>query len=280
MMQAFKTYGSLVALLIAIGACQKMDEPALGSYPEDAVSPGGTLSFYAAMDGTGSDALRNAVDSMRAMFPASNSLTSVEGVSGKAMQGGTGTAIVYPSTNDFVKATSITVSLWLKHTESGKTEFLYGLVDDTYSGWSHSGLFLMMEHGSPTEAVVKMGIMDQWMEWPDSHKFPYPIMDGNWHHLAAAYDETTSKLSWYFDGEFVPDAPASATDVKKDGAARGPLNFTAAKKFIVGGWNKQGGADGPKDDWINSFSGSIDQFRLYNAALTADEIHDLFVNKQ
>ncbi len=278
-MHAFKTYSCLALSLLVLGSCQKMDRPDMGDYPEDATSPGGTLSFYAAMDGTGSDNLRNAVDSIRALFPASNTLTSTEGASGAAMKGGASTAIVYPSANQFVKATSFTVSLWIKHTESGRTEFLFGLQDDRYD-WSHSSLFMMMEHGSPTEATVKVGVMDQWMEWPDSHKFPRPIMDGSWHHFAVAYDEVSSKLSWYFDGALVPDAPASATDVKNSGNPRGALDFSPSKKFVIGGWNKQAGLTGPTDDWVNGFSGSLDQVRLYNTALTADEINSLYVSKQ
>ena len=78
----------LATAIVAIaGSCSKKDRPALGEYPVDANPPGGPLKFYTAFDGTTSDPLMNAVDSVRANFPASNPLESVDGVSGKAIKG-------------------------------------------------------------------------------------------------------------------------------------------------------------------------------------------------
>ena len=103
-------------------------------------------------------------------------------------------------------------------------------------------------------------------------------MDGNWHHLAFVYDQTTSKVSYYFDGGIVP-APASATNVTNGGAPRGGVNLTASNSLVIGGWNKHASLDGPTDDWISPFGGQMDQFRLYGTALSAAEIQALFTNK-
>src|SRR5689334_3641622 len=78
---------SIVAILL-FSACQKLDKPELASnYPKDANPPGGPLKFYTAFDGTTSNAAMNAVDSIRASFPSSNPLSSVDGISGKAVKG-------------------------------------------------------------------------------------------------------------------------------------------------------------------------------------------------
>jgi hypothetical protein len=37
---------------------------------------------------------------------------------------------------------------------------------------------------------------------------------------------------------------------------------------------------GPQDPWIHSYSGAMDQFRLYNKALTASEVTALFNSKR
>ncbi len=269
---------SSAILLVGAYSCQKMERPKLGNIIEDSNPPDGPLRFFAAMDGSGTDMLRNAVDSIKANFPSANGMTSIDGISGKAMQGGDGQAIVFPSANDFSKSTSFTIAFWMKNTDAGRTEFVFSLVDDRY-GWSHSGIFLMLEHGSPTATTFKFGLMDQWMEFPDGNKFQRPLLDGNWHHLAIAYDETTSKMSYYFDGEEVTGAPASAVNVTNGGSPRGPLDLTASRKFILGGWNKHGGASGPTDDWIKSYTGALDQFRLYNKVLTPSEILALFANR-
>lgn len=268
---------SALAVLV-LGSCQKMDRPSLGNYLTDSNPPDGPLKFYSAMNGTGTDMLRNAVDSIKANFPVSNDLTSVDGINGKGMKGVEDKSMVFPSSNDFPKATSFTISFWMKNTDGGRTEFVFSLVDDKY-GWHHSAIFLLLEHGSPTSTTFKLGLMDQWLEFPDGNKFPRPLLDGNWHHLAMAYDETTSKVTYYFDGLPVTGAPASATDVKNGGSPRGALDLTTAKKLIIGGWNKHGGAPGPSDSWIRNYSGSIDQFRLYNKALSASEVQNLYDNK-
>ena len=100
--------------LIAAG-CKKLDRPPLGDYPKDANPPGGPLKFYAAFDGTTTNPLMNAVDSIRANFPSSNPLVAVDGVEGKAIGGVDQKAILYPSANDFDKATSFTISFWEKN---------------------------------------------------------------------------------------------------------------------------------------------------------------------
>src|SRR5690348_13889459 len=188
-------------VLIAV-SCKKLDRPGWTEYPVDTNVPGGPLKFYAAFDGTTTNASMNAVDSIRANFAASNPLTTVDGIRGKAVQGVLDKAISYPSANDFKTATSFTVAFWFKRGVNNNTEFYFSLKDDTYD-WSHSSLFMMVEHGTATEAVVKVGVMDQWMEWPDANKMQKPLLDGNWHHFAIVYDETTSKMSYYFDGALV-----------------------------------------------------------------------------
>jgi len=272
-------FSALAIMVILIAAsCKKLDRPALGEYPVDNNPPGGPLKFYAAFDGTSASPVMNAVDSLKANFPSSNPLASVDGISGKAVQGAAGLAINYPSANDLKSATSFTIAFWFKRAVNDKTEFFFSFKDDTY-GWSHSSLFMMVEHGTATEATVKVGVMDQWMEFPDANKLQKPMLDGNWHHWAVVYDETTSKMSYYFDGEIVANPPASATDVLKDGNPRGKLDLTKSTNFVIGGWNKHANLDGPTDDWVGAFAGSMDQFRIYGTVLTGAEINELFTRK-
>lgn len=267
------------SLLVGLGGCQKMSRPTLGDYLKDANPPGGPLKFYAAFDGTTANPLMNAVDSIRANFASANPLTAVDGISGKAIKGVEGKTVTYAAANDFRLSTSMTIAFWMKNTDQGRTEFVFSLVDDKY-GWHHSAIFLLLEHGSPTATTLKLGLMDQWLEFPDGNKFQKPLLDGNWHHIAFVYDQTSSKMTYFFDGAALDSAPASATDVKNGGNPRGPLDMKGATKLIIGGWNKHGGSQGPTDDWIRSYTGSIDQFRLYGKALSAAEINALYTGKK
>lgn len=268
------------SLLLVLASCQKMDRPPLGDYPKDANAPGGPLKFYAAFDGTGTDVLRNAVDSIRANFPSSNPLVAIDGISGKGIQGATPKekAIKYPSANDFAGSTSWTIAYWIKHTPAtdGEPEFHFSLTSPDY--WHNSGLFLLVEKGGPdpgnsttTQMACKLAIEDYWVEFIGSSRLPNAL-NGQWHHIAFVYDATDSKVRAYVDGVL---AQTSGT-VMKNGSPRGATPFSNAGNLIVGGWNRHAGAAGPGDGWIHSFSGAMDQFRLYGKALTASEVQALF----
>ena len=64
-----------------------------------------------------------------------------------------------------------------------------------------------------------------------------------------------------------------------NGEPLGPLNLKNASNLVVAGWNKHVGLTGPTDAWISSFSGKMDQFRLYNKVLTPGEIQALYNSK-
>ncbi len=280
MKNRIKVLLSSAMVMLIISSCQKMDRPELGDYLTDdnQVLLPGDLRFFVDFNKTDGISPRwNASDSISGnpalLFP----LTYEPGINGNGIKGKDNSAILYLNANDIKKATSLTIAFWMKNTDAGRTEFLFSLVDEKY-GWSNSTTFLLLEHGSPTETTFKFSLMDQWLEFPDANKFPRPLLDGNWHHLAMVYDQTTSKVTYYFDGGVVP-APASATDVKNGANPRGALDFSTAKNLIIGGWNKHGSAKGPTDDWIKSYTGSLDQFRIYNKALTQAEVQALFNGK-
>lgn len=263
-----------IAVIIAGVGCQKMDRPGLGDYPKDKdphfpLYPGGPLKFYTAFDGTSTDKLMNAVDSVRANFPSENPLVSVNGISGKAIQGDGVKAIKFPNANDFSGVTSCTITMWVSNNVNPNTEFLFSLVSKDY--WHESAAFLLVEHATPTKCQLKFALQDHWVEYIDN--FDKPLFDGNWHHLAFAYDQTTSILKVYFDGAEVPTPGTSGN------LGLGALNLKSATNLVLAGWNKNADISGPTDGWISGFSGKIDQFRLYGKALTASEVLALYNSK-
>ena len=261
----------ILAASIGFTACKKLSRPLLGDYPKDANAPGGPLKFYAAFDGTTTNPLMNAVDSIRANFPSVNPLASIAGINGKAIQGNGTSAIKYPSANDFKVATSCTISMWINNTVNANTELLFSLYSKDY--WHESAAFLLLEHATPTKCQLKFALEDHWVEYIDN--FNKPLFDGNWHHLAFTYDETTSTVKVYFDGAEVP-LPAGAAG---NFAGLGKLTLQNATNLVVGGWNKHAGLSGPGDSWISGFTGKMDQFRMYGKVLTASEIQALYNSK-
>ena len=269
---------------VVLFSCQKMSRPKLGAYPQDSNPPGGPLKFFASFDGTTTNPLFNAVDSIRANFPQRNDLASIPGVSGRAVQGDVDKVVVYPSTNDLTSSTSFSIAYWIKNTPQARTEFIFSLVDGKY-GWHNSACYLLIENQTATKATVKLGLMDQWLEFVGANEYQKPIFDGNWHHMAFVYDETTSKMKYYFDGaEYTGNGastwPASITDVRNGGSPRGAVDFSTVRQLVIGGWNKHASLAGPTDGWIGTFTGGIDQFRLYGKALTAAEVSALFTGRK
>ena len=265
-----------IAVMLVAASCQKMDRPKLGNFPKDKdphfpLYPGGPLKFYTAFDGTTTDKLMNAVDSVRANFPADNPLVSVTGISGKGIQGNGTKAIKYPNANDFGTVTSCTISLWVNNTVNANTELLFSVADKDL--WHESAAFLLLEHATPVKCQLKFALMDHWVEYIDN--FNKPLFDGNWHHLAFTYDETTSTVKVYFDGAEVALPPGAAGNF----AGLGALDLKNATNLVIGGWNKHADISGPTDSWISAFTGKMDQFRLYGKALTASEILALYNSK-
>ena len=265
----------MMVLVVGVG-CKKTTRPALADYPADAdprfpLYPGGPLKFFAAFDGITTNPLMNAVDSIRANFPADNPLTSIAGVNGKGIQGNGTKAIKYASANDFNKSTSCTISMWVNNTVNPNTELYFSLASKDY--WHESAAFLLVEHATPTKCQLKFALEDHWVEYIDN--FIKPLFDGQWHHLAFTYDGTTSTVKVYYDGAEVPLPPGAAGNF----AGLGNLTLGNATNLVVGGWNKHAGLSGPTDSWINGFTGKMDQFRLYGKALTATEVAALYNSK-
>ncbi len=267
-MKKLVKYISFAACSVFIlSSCQKMNRPGLGEYPKDANPPGGPLKFFAAYDGTSSDPLRNAVDSIRANFAAANPLASTNGITGKAIQGNGTQAVKYSSANDFNLSTSCTIAFWVNNTVNPNTELYFSLASKDY--WHESAAFLLVEHAAADKCTFKFALQDKWVEYTNQ-SFAKPLFNGQWHHLAFVYDETTSVLKIYFDGAEVPTPGASGN------LGLGKLNLKSATNLVVGGWNKHAGVSGPTDGWISGFSGKMDQFRLYGRALSSAEVLALY----
>ena len=281
--QLIKYIATITAVCFLYFSCQKMERPKLGNFPRDSNPPGGPLKFYVAFDGTTADPLMNAVDSIKANFPSSNPLVPVAGITGKAVKGvpAKDKAIRYNSANDFANSTSWSIAYWMKNVPAtdGEPEFHFSLSSKDY--WHESGLFLLVEKGGPDPGnsttglmACKLAIEDNWVEFVGADRIP-GLLNNQWHHLVFVYDAADSKVRAYVDGIL----KVTSSPVIRNGAPRGAKPFSNINNLVVGGWNKHGNVSGPGDGWIHSYSGEMDQFRLYGKALTASEVLALFNSK-
>jgi Concanavalin A-like lectin/glucanases superfamily len=259
----------ILALLLTAFGCKKTTRPALGDYPKDANAPGGPLKFYVAFDGTTANPLMNAVDSTRANFPSTNTGTSDNGISGKCYKGSSTAFAQYAGANEFTKASSFTIALWIKKTPQpagSGTNFAFALNAKGYS-WTNAKLFLEFEDYSTTSlGAGKFYIMDQWVEYINANSMPN-VLNGSWHQLVFTYNGSNSTLIAYIDGV------AFKTNVI---GGLGSVNFGTFDSFTIGGPSKY---THDNNTWMGSWDGAVDQFRLYGTVLTPAEITALYSSK-
>ena len=267
------------AIVSGIISCQKESRPALGEYPEDVnVTPSTPLRFFLSFDSS-SEAdkqinirFKDSISQYPSFFP-DNSISYVPGVSGTAYMGNTDKNLQYYNANDFGKSTSFSVAFWEKHDGpiGSEAQFLFS-IPSSAGHWSGGTMFLIFDNpgaGSTRDSVVmKFMVFDKtgenWFELTGNSRMAN-VLDGAWHHIVFAYDETTSNMNVYRDG---------ALYTTKTWAGHGPVHMDDTKitSFLLGGKCVSG--------WGAAWGGGVDQFRLYNKALTAAEVQSLFTSKQ
>jgi hypothetical protein len=86
---------------------------------------------------------------------------------------------------------------------------------------------------------------------------PYVLNNNKWYHISVAYDGTTAKL--YIDGLMVASCqPTAAPDFNTE-------------KFIIGATYNSNTPSVPE----NYFDGFIDEVRIWDVALTIDQLHEM-----
>lgn len=281
--------GIASVLTLAMMSCQKMKRPELGDYPKDhTTTPATELRFYTSFDSTETADKQinirfgDSISDYPCFFPK-NTVKVGTGIHGTAFVNTGEDALQYINANDFASSSSFTMALWEKidgvPQSADGAQFVMSLPDKDY--WHNSGMFLLFDHtgaGSTADsAAVTFAVKDNWFTYHGNDRIP-KIYDKQWHHLAFVYSAATSQLTTYLDGQPMTWLSSAATS---QGGLTGPVNFNTASVsgLVIGGWNKNVGLSGPTDSWVHSFKGAIDQFRLYNKALSAAEVLSLYNSK-
>ncbi|MFD4764513.1 LamG domain-containing protein [Streptomyces sp. NPDC058439] len=141
-------------------------------------------------------------------------------------------------------ASALTVPAWVNAT-SWPTQIFEGsiIAKDT---WTSRNAGYILRGGAGGQISFGLVIDGNWVELKTTATVP----TGGWHHVAAAYDGATIKI--YIDGALRATRPQT-----------GALIPSTGTPVVVG--------SSPADSSRN-FLGSIDEARVYNRALTADDI--------
>ena len=292
-----KTVSSVLIIGLVIASCQKMDRPELKELILDPEPPPYVdLKDFWAFENN----LTDAGESKLTAVPTA--ISYVAGVTGQAAKVGPGGYILVKGVGDTVTYSngyigigadtltslgSYTLSFWMNGVGpvDGGAQGLFSISNKS-EFWGSLDLFLENDNNpaDPSEAFLKVhmfnagvasGNGEQWNEV----KIPGAL--NKWTHIAVTYDATTSQFSIYANG-----APTSIKNkvLTDGGKPYGKLKFKNFNGMVLGTYQFQTtpslttshGAEG----WAKSFNGALDQFRLYNRALSAAEITDLFTTKK
>ena len=286
---------SVLVMVAAAGfsSCQKMDRPEMGEIILDPEPPpyNPLKSFWSFEDNTDDAGELN-------LTAVTNNVSYVDGINGKAISFGTdgymlmtgiGDTVTFPNgyvalpVDTLANPGSLSFSFWMN---------VPGPVDGGAQGvfsfshgkefWGNFDMFLENNNNTadPSEAFIKFhmynanapsGQNEQWSE------IKVTGVLNKWTHIGITYDSATAMLNLYVDGALTGLSKALA------GGDYGKLKYNEFKGLVLGTYqfmtNPSLTTNHGREDWAKSIKGPIDQFRLYNKALTADEINQLFTSK-
>lgn len=280
-----------LAMTAAITSCQKMERPVLKELILDPEPPAyNSLKSFWSFE-------NNLTDAGEGKLTATpTNISYVAGVTGQAAKVGTGGYILLPAKdivtypNGFIGKSgdtlaalgSYTLAFWMNgvgpvingaqglFSISNKTEF-----------WGNLDLFLE-NNDNGSEAFLKVHMFNAGVasgngeEWNEV-KIPGAL--NKWTHIAVTYDAVGSKFSIYADG-----VPTAINNKVLRSGAYGKIKFNNMNGMVLGTYQFQTTpsltTNHGNESWARSFNGSLDQFRIYNKALSAAEITDLFTTKK
>ncbi len=293
----------VIALLLAATACTKVqndddyklgDPPPVGDFTNSDSIEMNSLIVHLTFNGTLEDAKGTLTGGT-----ANGSTSFVEGRKGQAYQGSTDGFISYSNPSAVANLTSFTVAFWLytqKH--DGGAQGIFSLSKADGSFWGNFFAIVEGNTGTTNKMQLKLHFeknstppvanTEQWIDPPAT--FRPDDMYGAWRHVVYTYDETTSKLQWYINGSKVnlPDDPngtgdnTDVVDRKASGDALtgvplGAVEFKDAAAFVIGGYqNHLGTPYNGLEPWMLNYTGKLDEFRIYNKAITSQEANALY----
>jgi hypothetical protein len=286
-----KTGLFILAASLAMTACQKMERPELKELILDPPPPDYTdLKSFWSFENNLDDAGENNLTA------TSTNVSYVAGINGQAAKIGAGGYILLPAVSDtneypngykglpadtLKNLGSYTLSFWMNGVGpvKGGAQGLFS-ISNKAEYWGNLDLFLE-NHDNGSEAFLKVhmfnagvatGNGDEWAEV----KIPNAL--NKWTHIAVTYNATNSQISIFADGQ-----PTEIAGKVLGGGNYGKIKFNNFNGMVLGTYQFQTNPSltdsHGAETWARSFNGALDQFRIYNRALSAAEITELFNSK-
>lgn len=256
----------VAAVTLGISSCQEEFDPAsyapalnIGGYTSAKQVAPASLVGYWAFDESLADSVSNTA--------GENTGTSfTTGVKGQALQGALNSYVTTTPGTAITSLNSFTVTCWINTpVPSTGVIGLFSLSNSTQF-WGNIEMFV--ENGSTNEnGKLRIHINNGGGDKTYAADNVLNLFD-KWVGLAVSYDATTSMVKLYVNGSRV--SSGSITGMT------GPLVFANSGKIVFGTTQFQTtpsltSATG-KQSWASYLTGQLDEFRIYNKALTDEEV--------
>ncbi len=197
-----------------------------------------------------------------------------KGRRGQAYKGAAKNELVYDATKIAAIAglKDFSFAFWFKHQavpqSSAPTPYFFGLTN-TSDFWGQLAVVLDRGGEDSTDSLaVKVAINgDMWAEYGLQSVF----VANRWIHVVGSFkqvDDTLQTIDMYVNG--VP-----VEELHRDFIARPETDFSRSTMILFGQW-RQKALEGATDEWMGDMDGDLDEVRLYNTALSAEEAKALY----
>jgi hypothetical protein len=149
-------------------------------------------------------------------------------------------------------------------------------------GDSFMGTLSLIQESQPLGDSVdmKMYLFDSsspaW-KGQDIRKQSNKFLNDKWYHIVGLYRKSTSTMEFYANGALVLTSIRYSDGVPPSGPQPllGAITLGSdMTKIHFGAWTQQ--IAGTPESWMTYFKGIVDEFRVYNKALSATEVKDLY----
>lgn len=172
---------------------------------------------------------------------------------------------------------SFTISFWVNpvfvdNDANNGIDGIIGLVglSNPERFWGNIEWFIE-NNSNPDAAIVKVILTHNNEMETDIVVSGYKGLFDNWTHHALTYDAASSTLNYYING---------SRQATKTTPWTGPIAFVNSGPMVMGTVQFQTSPSltnhGP-EDWASHLTGAIDEVRIYNKALTPDQLNALVV---
>ncbi|RVT98532.1 LamG domain-containing protein [Mucilaginibacter limnophilus] len=258
---------ALLGAGLAFSACQKKFDPStyapplnIGGYTSaNEIAPSNLIAYWS-FNG-------DLTDSISGTAGTATGATFAGGVKGQAMQGADDSYVVSNTPTAVQNMSAFTVSTWVNTPQN--TDGIVGVMDISNSTEFWGNLTIFFENGATADkgllkVHVRSGAKEAWLG-------NYDVVNpwGKWINIAVTYDGV-SKFVVYLNGSKLAES---------EQAGFGPIAFQNASKMVFGTVHFQTDPSltsaTTKQDWASYLKGQLDEVRIYDKALTAEEISAL-----